>query len=61
MQARLGGSLAAVLAGFGAGVSLFRVHDVKETVQALAVAEAISDVGLQDSFDESDLGASGLG
>lgn len=60
-EARLGGSLAAVLAGFGAGVSLFRVHDVKETVQALAVAEAISDVGLQDSFDESDLGASGLG
>ena len=42
---RLGGSLAAVLAGFGAGVSLFRVHDVQETVQALAVAEAISTAG----------------
>jgi len=39
---RLGGSIAAVLAGFGAGVSIFRVHDVRETVQALAVAEAIS-------------------
>ena len=45
-EERLGGSLAAVLAGFGAGVSLFRVHDVKETVQALAVAEAISEDGL---------------
>ena len=42
---RLGGSLAAVMAGFGAGVSLFRVHDVQETVQALAVAEAISTAG----------------
>ena len=40
---RLGGSIAAVLAGFGAGVSIFRVHDVQETVQALAVAGAISD------------------
>jgi len=39
---RLGGSLAAVMAGFGAGVSIFRVHDVAETVQALAVADAIS-------------------
>ena len=40
---RLGGSIAAVLAGFGAGVSIFRVHDVQETVQALAVAGAVSD------------------
>lgn len=40
---RLGGSLAAALAGFGAGVSLFRVHDVAETVQALHVAAALSD------------------
>ena len=39
---RMGGSIAAVLAGFGAGVSIFRVHDVQETVQALTVAEAIS-------------------
>lgn len=45
-EERLGGSLAAVLAGFGAGVSLFRVHDVQETVQALAVAEAIAEIGL---------------
>ncbi len=40
---RLGGSLAAVLAGFGAGVGVFRVHDVAETVQALHVAAAIGD------------------
>ncbi len=40
---RLGGSLAAVMAGYGAGVSLFRVHDVAETVQALQVAAAISE------------------
>lgn len=40
---RLGGSLAAVMAGYGAGVPLFRVHDVQETVQALAVAQAISE------------------
>ena len=40
---RLGGSIAAVLAGFGAGVRIFRVHDVQETVQALAVAGAVSD------------------
>lgn len=40
---RLGGSLAAVMAGYGAGVSLFRVHDVAETVQALQVATAISE------------------
>ena len=42
VDARLGGSLAAVMAGFGAGVSIFRVHDVQETVQALQVAQAIS-------------------
>jgi len=39
---RMGGSIAAVLAGYGAGVSIFRVHDVQETVQALTVAQAIS-------------------
>ena len=38
---RLGGSLAAVLAGARAGVSIFRVHDVAATRQALAVAKAI--------------------
>ncbi|MBB4210671.1 dihydropteroate synthase [Rhodothalassium salexigens DSM 2132] len=38
---RLGGSLAAVLAGAERAVQLFRVHDVAETAQALAVARAV--------------------
>ena len=38
---RLGGSLAAVLSAAGQGVRLFRVHDVAETRQALAVWRAI--------------------
>jgi dihydropteroate synthase len=39
---RLGGSLSAALVGAAAGVHTLRVHDVRETVQALAVAEAIA-------------------
>lgn len=38
---RLGGSLAAVLAGASRGATIFRVHDVAETRQALRVAAAI--------------------
>lgn len=38
---RLGGSLAAALAGARAGVDVIRVHDVRETVQALTVWQAI--------------------
>ena len=38
---RLGGSLAVALAGARAGVAAVRVHDVRETVQALAVQSAI--------------------
>jgi dihydropteroate synthase len=38
---RLGGSIAAALAGAKAGVAMVRVHDVRETVQALAVQSAI--------------------
>jgi dihydropteroate synthase len=38
---RLGGSLAAALAGARAGVDVIRVHDVRETVQALRVWQAI--------------------
>jgi dihydropteroate synthase len=38
---RLGGSIAAGLAGVAAGVAALRVHDVRETVQALRVWEAI--------------------
>ena len=39
---RLGGSLAAALAGAAAGVAAVRVHDVRETVQALRVWQAIA-------------------
>jgi len=38
---RLGGSLAAALAGAAAGVAAVRVHDARETAQALAVWAAI--------------------
>ena len=38
---RLGGSLAAALAGATAGVAAVRVHDVAETVQALRVWESV--------------------
>ncbi|MBJ7409536.1 MAG: dihydropteroate synthase [Phenylobacterium sp.] len=39
---RLGGSIAAALAGASAGVAAVRVHDVRETVQALTVQAAIA-------------------
>lgn len=39
---RLGGSLAAALSGAKAGVAAVRVHDVRETVQALKVWEALT-------------------
>jgi dihydropteroate synthase len=42
---RLGGSLAAALAGARAGVAVVRVHDVRETRQALAVHAAIEAAG----------------
>lgn len=38
---RLGGSLAATLAGLQGGAAIFRVHDVAATRQALSVAAAI--------------------
>lgn len=38
---RLGGSLAAALAGARAGVAILRVHDVRETIQSLVVQGAI--------------------
>jgi len=44
---RLGGSIAAALAGAAAGVAAVRVHDVRETVQALAVQAAI----LRESYE----------
>ncbi|HEX4180347.1 MAG TPA: dihydropteroate synthase [Caulobacteraceae bacterium] len=42
---RLGGSLAAALAGARAGVAVVRVHDVRQTRQALAVQAAIAAAG----------------
>ncbi|HEX4196149.1 MAG TPA: dihydropteroate synthase [Caulobacteraceae bacterium] len=42
---RLGGSLAAALAGAAAGVAAVRVHDVRDTVQALRVQAAIAAAG----------------
>jgi dihydropteroate synthase len=39
---RLGGSIAAALAGYAAGASILRVHDVAATRQALAVAGALN-------------------
>ncbi|MCF7808542.1 MAG: dihydropteroate synthase [Candidatus Marinimicrobia bacterium] len=41
VAARMGGSLAAVLAAFQQGVQIFRVHDVHETRQALHIFTAI--------------------
>ena len=41
-DARLGGSIAAALAGAAAGVAAVRVHDVRETVQALSIWTAIA-------------------
>ncbi|MCB1532497.1 MAG: dihydropteroate synthase [Alphaproteobacteria bacterium] len=38
---RLGGSLSSVIWGLSQGVKFFRVHDVRETVQAIKVYEAI--------------------
>ena len=40
---RVPGSIAAVLAAWAQGVRMFRVHDVAETRQALAVAQAIGE------------------
>ena len=39
---RLGGSIAAALAGAARGAQILRVHDVKETVQALTMASSIA-------------------
>ena len=44
---RLGGSIAAALYGVAAGVATVRVHDVRETVQALRVWQAIRSASVQ--------------
>lgn len=45
---RVVGSVAAALECYRRGATIFRVHDVKETVQALAVARAIGAVAIPD-------------
>jgi len=45
---RLGGSLAVALEGARAGVAMVRAHDVRETVQALAMQAAIAGAGEGD-------------
>ncbi len=42
---RLGGSLALALAAAGKGAAILRVHDVRETVQALAAHAAVAAAG----------------
>ncbi|MDP1912959.1 dihydropteroate synthase [Brevundimonas sp.] len=44
---RLGGSLALALEAAGRGASILRVHDVRETVQALAVQAAVATAARQ--------------
>ncbi len=44
-KARVPGSLAAALVGLGRGVQIVRVHDVAETMQALAVWRAVEAPG----------------
>ena len=45
LAATRGGSIAAALVGARLGVAAVRVHDVRETVQALAVQAAIEAAG----------------
>jgi dihydropteroate synthase len=44
-KARFPGSIAAALAGLDRGVQILRVHDVAETVQAVAIWRAINPLG----------------
>ena len=41
---RLGGTLSAILTGYNQGVQFFRVHDIKQTYEALKVQEAINSI-----------------
>ncbi len=49
VEARLGGSLAALSAAWTAGAAVVRVHDVAESVQFLDVLAAIAAAGAQDA------------
>ncbi|RMD88523.1 MAG: dihydropteroate synthase, partial [Alphaproteobacteria bacterium] len=54
---RLGGSLAVALAAVDKGVQILRVHDVAETVQALAVHQGLQDARLLEEATAADEGA----
>lgn len=41
---RLGGTLSAIITGYNQGVQCFRVHDIKETHEALKVQEALNSI-----------------
>lgn len=41
---RLGGTIAAVITGYNQGVQCFRVHDIKETFEALTIQEALNSI-----------------
>ena len=41
---RLGGTLSSVITGYNQGVQCFRVHDIKETYEALKVQEALNSI-----------------
>ncbi|MEK9681128.1 MAG: dihydropteroate synthase [Pelagibacteraceae bacterium] len=41
---RLGGTLSAVITGYNQGVQCFRVHDIKETFEALKIQEALNSI-----------------
>jgi len=50
VDARLGGSIALAMKGIEAGVQMFRVHDVAETVQAIRIWRGLKDAALTSSF-----------
>jgi len=51
---RIGGSLAMALQGAASGVAALRVHDVRQTVQALAVQAAIAAARAPEAAGASD-------
>ncbi len=56
---RVDGSVAACVLGFLQGARIFRVHDVREVVDALRVAEAVEGEGIGGAVDRAG-GAPGL-
>lgn len=55
---RLGGSIASALAAFAQGAKIIRVHDVRETVQALRVYREIMNSSRQKENNEENILAS---